>query len=61
MIGGFDHEKISIEDVKQFFQDYNIKDIIYTHRIKKYLDWLSRKSVLDAQYRRYINYNNPKS
>lgn len=34
-------------------QEFDTRDIIYTHKIKKYMKWLSEKSKLDALQVRY--------
>lgn len=55
LLSGVDHDLVTYEHLKIAFEQYAVKDIIYTHTIKKYLRWLSQKSVLDAQLQLYWN------
>lgn len=60
LLSGVDHDLVTIEHLKIAFDQYDIRDIVYTHTIKKYMKYLSKKSVLDAQLQLYWHRRNMK-
>lgn len=53
MLSGFDHTRIKIEQLQELLNQYEVRDIIITHKIKKYMEWLGEKSRLDARLQLY--------